>query len=152
MEEHIITELVSQSGNWRLVVVEREDGCFTYRCQVAEGAGWGRSGCDAGVYDTAETAEFEARAKMAEGNFPSTIAWMPSLKVYIFKRYRRNCQLGTTGELMEKSEFRSVSFAYASHVAEDEYLPEVDFDTDFATLESETGFVTLWLSAPSSPE
>jgi hypothetical protein len=77
--ERVLKSLSNPGGKWRLVVVQREDGNFTYRMQMLAGLIWGPSGMDAGVYDTAETAEHEARAKLSEGKFPDTLVWTPEI-------------------------------------------------------------------------
>ena len=48
----------------RVLIVRRADGVFTYRKQWSEGSSWGTAGPDIGVYDTAETAEKEARSSV----------------------------------------------------------------------------------------
>jgi hypothetical protein len=49
----------------RIIVVEREDGLFTYRKQVADRDGrWGDPGPACGVYDSPETAIAEARQRV----------------------------------------------------------------------------------------
>jgi hypothetical protein len=79
MAERVLMSFPNPSGKWRFVVVQREDGKFTYRMQMLAGIIWGPSGLDAGVYDSAETAEYEARAKLSEGIFPDTLVWMPEI-------------------------------------------------------------------------
>jgi hypothetical protein len=48
----------------RVLIVRRADGAFTYRTQSLERNGWGPMGLDAGIYDSAETAENEARLRV----------------------------------------------------------------------------------------
>ena len=65
MAEEIVREIRNPSGDLRVVIVRREDGRFTYRRQEREGAAWGPETIDAGVYDSADTAESEARQREA---------------------------------------------------------------------------------------
>lgn len=48
----------------RVLIVRRADGAFTYRRQWSEGNSWGEPGPDCGIYDSAETAESEARSRV----------------------------------------------------------------------------------------
>jgi len=61
-----IVGTLSRSDNLeRIVVVERDDGLFTYQKQVAERDGaWGSPGPACGVYDSPETALSEARLRV----------------------------------------------------------------------------------------
>lgn len=61
MEETINT--IGRRGS-RVHILKRADGTFTYRKQSSAKDGWGPIGLDAGVYDSAETAESEARARV----------------------------------------------------------------------------------------
>jgi hypothetical protein len=65
MAEEIFQEILNPSGTLRVVVVRRADGRFTYRTQELTGTDWGPASIDAGVYDSAETAETEARQRVA---------------------------------------------------------------------------------------
>ena len=49
----------------RLLVLSRTDGRFTYCWQERKGNEWGPRSIDAGVYDSALTAETEARQREA---------------------------------------------------------------------------------------
>lgn len=50
----------------RIIVVEREDGLFTYKKQAAGLNGtWGNPGPACGVYDSAETATAEAEQRVS---------------------------------------------------------------------------------------
>lgn len=58
-------------GSERVVICRRDDGNFTYRRQWADTSiidgpdfGWESLGPDLGVYDTLETAEFEAMLRL----------------------------------------------------------------------------------------
>lgn len=54
-----------RDGAERIIVVEREDGLFTYKKQAAGRSGtWGNPGPDSGVYDSPETAIAEARQRV----------------------------------------------------------------------------------------
>ncbi|WP_143105845.1 hypothetical protein [Brevundimonas viscosa] len=49
----------------RIIVVEREDGLYTYKKQPADRDGaWGNPGPSCGVYDSPETAIAEARQRV----------------------------------------------------------------------------------------
>ncbi len=65
MADHIITVLDKPDGGERVLIVLRPDGLFTYRHQWSEGAGWSAEGLDCGLYDSPETAEAEARLRVA---------------------------------------------------------------------------------------
>jgi len=63
--DHLIMEVVSGDGLQRVWIVEREDGTFSYRRiwdDKSEGAGMPGPYC--GIYDSAETAEAEARSRV----------------------------------------------------------------------------------------
>ena len=63
MAEEIIREISHPAGERRLLLIRRSDGRFTYRWQEREGGGWGPMSIDAGVYDSADSAEMEARQR-----------------------------------------------------------------------------------------
>lgn len=63
MAEEIVREILHPSGAWRVLLVRREDGRFTYRSQERDGMDWGPMSLDKGVYDSADTAETEARQR-----------------------------------------------------------------------------------------
>jgi len=48
----------------RVYIVRRADGAYTYRKQLSAGDGWGPMSLDSGIYDSAETAESEARLRV----------------------------------------------------------------------------------------
>jgi hypothetical protein len=63
MAEEIVRTIEHPLGLKRVIVVRRFDGRFTYRWQERRGRGWGAASIDAGVYDSADTAEAEARQR-----------------------------------------------------------------------------------------
>jgi hypothetical protein len=65
MPEQICLELLDISGNLRVIIVRRNDGRFSYRQQEKQDAGWSPATIDAGIYDSAESAETEARQRVA---------------------------------------------------------------------------------------
>ena len=64
MTEEIVQTLDHRDGVKRVIIVRREDGRFTYRWQERCGNEWGAASIDAGVYDSADTAEAEARQRV----------------------------------------------------------------------------------------
>ena len=63
--EKTVGMLSRRDGVERIVVVEREDGLFTYKKQTAGRNGtWGNLGPACGVYDSPETAIAEARQRV----------------------------------------------------------------------------------------
>lgn len=70
--------------------------------------------------------------------------------IYYFKHYRRTSRGATTGELLKRTAIEAPGLAYAQQIAAREYLPEVDFEWDFAILEGDTDFATCWLTMPLS--
>ena len=68
MTERILVTIVSPNGKARVQIVHRADGAYTYRQQhvttTPSGLDWGLAGPDAGIYDSAETAEREARSRV----------------------------------------------------------------------------------------
>lgn len=49
----------------RILVVQRDDGLFTYKKQVADRSGaWGNAGPSCGVYDSPDTAIAEAQKRV----------------------------------------------------------------------------------------
>lgn len=61
-DEHILKNI--EGRNARVQIVLRTDGFFTYRISARLAEGWGPSGPDVGVYDSADTAEAEARRRV----------------------------------------------------------------------------------------
>ncbi len=65
MVDHLIKEVIGADGLQRVWIVERADGTFSYRriwddnSEVA-----GTPGPYCGIYDSAETAEAEARSRV----------------------------------------------------------------------------------------
>ena len=64
MSEEVVRELLDPSGSLRVIIVCRDDGRFTYRRQEKRGDEWGPATIDAGIYESAETAETEARQRV----------------------------------------------------------------------------------------
>jgi hypothetical protein len=65
MVDHLIKEFISADGLQRVWIVEREDGAFSYRRIWDEySEATGRRGPYCGIYDSAETAEAEARSRV----------------------------------------------------------------------------------------
>ena len=62
MSELEIKALTNERGDERVVILERTDGSYTYRHQSFRD-GWGGLGPICGIYDSAEMAESEARAR-----------------------------------------------------------------------------------------
>ena len=66
MTDHLIKEVISVDGLQRVWIVEREDGTFSYRRIWNDNAGVaGMPGPYCGIYDSAETAEAEARSRVS---------------------------------------------------------------------------------------
>lgn len=65
MPEAVVKEIVDPAGQARVLIIRREDGRYTYRRQDRDGLDWGPQTIDAGVYDSPETAETEARQREA---------------------------------------------------------------------------------------
>jgi hypothetical protein len=63
VDEEIVRTIDHPLGVKRVIIVCRDDGRFTYRRQERCDTGWGATSIDAGVYDSAETAEAEARQR-----------------------------------------------------------------------------------------
>jgi hypothetical protein len=66
--------------------------------------------------------------------------------VYCFRQYRRTKLGSTTGELILRERIEAKNVAHAEQIAVRDFLPEVNFSTDFAILESDSGFLTCWLT------
>jgi hypothetical protein len=63
MAEEFVREILHPDGGMRVIIVRRADGRFTYRRQERNGPDWGPATVDSGVYDSADTAEIEARQR-----------------------------------------------------------------------------------------
>ena len=63
-DETEIRVLTNEQGTERVLILRRPDGSYTYRHQWADGRGWGTIGLACGIYDSAFTAENEARARV----------------------------------------------------------------------------------------
>ncbi len=64
MHEEIVQIIPDAAGSARVLIIKRVDGRFTYRWQKRLGSDWGPSSIDAGVYDSPDTAEAEARQRL----------------------------------------------------------------------------------------
>lgn len=64
MAEETVRTLDHPSRAKRVLIIRLEDGRFTYRWQERRGSEWGATSIDAGVYDSAHTAESEARQRV----------------------------------------------------------------------------------------
>jgi hypothetical protein len=67
VSEKILKTLTSANGQARVLIVERTDGRVTYRTQLREPIRqnqWGAESVDCGLYDSAETAEAEAKGRV----------------------------------------------------------------------------------------
>jgi len=64
MSEQILREILDPAGGNRVTIVRRSDGRFSYRRQEKRDGSWGPPTVDSGVYDSADTAEIEARQRV----------------------------------------------------------------------------------------
>ncbi len=64
MMDRLLKEFVSADGLQRVWIVERADGTFSYRRIWDHSESAGRPGPYCGIYDSAETAEAEARSRV----------------------------------------------------------------------------------------
>jgi len=68
MSELVLRATTSPDRDHRVLIVQRGDGSYSYRRQwlvdTPEGKRWGAPGPDAGIYDSVETAEREAVARV----------------------------------------------------------------------------------------
>ena len=63
--EKVVGTLSRPDNIERILVVQRDDGLFTYKKQVADRSGaWGNAGPPCGVYDSHETAIAEAQQRV----------------------------------------------------------------------------------------
>jgi hypothetical protein len=63
--EKIVGAFSRRDGVERVIVIEREDGLFTYKKQFADQDGvLGNPGPEAGIYDSQETAIAEAQQRV----------------------------------------------------------------------------------------
>ena len=69
-------------------------------------------------------------------------------RTYYFKHYRRTHPGTTNGELVNKYTIKAYGWAHAERQAIETYLPGINFETDFAILDGETGFATCWCTEP----
>ena len=68
MTDQIIATYTKPDLTERVLIVKREDGCYSYRRQwsgkVTDHIEWGAAGPYCGIYDSAETAEVEAASRV----------------------------------------------------------------------------------------
>lgn len=62
-EPNVVKVLEGRDTTRRALICRRNDGSFTYGQQFAEGDHWGPMGPHCGIYDSALTAETEARLR-----------------------------------------------------------------------------------------
>ena len=55
---------VLECTNAQIQIVRRADGYFTFRKRIRLSGGWSEPGPGLGIYDSAETAELEARQRV----------------------------------------------------------------------------------------
>ena len=65
MTEKQIKTLTNDGDDERVLIVRRPDGIYTYRRQWKGGDEWGAIGPDIGLFDSGESAEREARARVS---------------------------------------------------------------------------------------
>jgi len=65
MAEVVLNILTSDTGDERVVIVRRADGAYACRREWRDQDGWGESGPDLGIYDSADSAEAEARMRVS---------------------------------------------------------------------------------------
>lgn len=58
-------QFINSAGSERIVVLQRDDGNFTYCLQSWNVDDWGMVGPDCGIYDSALTAETEAMLQVS---------------------------------------------------------------------------------------
>jgi hypothetical protein len=74
------------------------------------------------------------------------------MRTYNLNLYRRVSRGSTVGELVKKYEITAQGLSEAERIAVRDYMHEIDFKTDFAILEGESGFVSCWLTGPPFSE
>jgi hypothetical protein len=65
MEEREIRTITNRKRDQRVIILQRSDDAYTYRQQWLEPEGWGALGPACGIYDSADTAEIEARMRVS---------------------------------------------------------------------------------------
>ncbi|MBW8302626.1 MAG: hypothetical protein K0M78_01495 [Brevundimonas sp.] len=65
MDEQVFKILISDVGDERVLIVRRGDGAYTYRREWHGDGGWADNAIDLGIYDSADTAEAEARVRVS---------------------------------------------------------------------------------------
>ena len=63
MAETVLQTLTNETGDERVLIVRRADGAYTYRREWHGEGGWSGA-LDLGLYDSAATAEAEARTRI----------------------------------------------------------------------------------------
>jgi hypothetical protein len=58
-----VLKILGENDDRRVFLGRRSDGLFTFWIRAREGTGWGPDGPDLGLYDSADTAETEARSR-----------------------------------------------------------------------------------------
>jgi len=82
MTERIVNILAGPDSGHRVLIVRRTDGRFSYRQQwladTEDRTRWGPPGPFAGIYDSAQTAELEAfaRVKWSQGSCAIARVWL----------------------------------------------------------------------------
>ena len=64
MAETIFQTLTNETGDERVLILRRADGAYSYRREWHGEGGWS-GGLDSGLYDSAGTAEAEARMRVS---------------------------------------------------------------------------------------
>ena len=64
MSDVVLETMDKPDGGKRIVVVRRADGRYSFRAQFPTEDGWGPMGPYLGIYDSAETAKWEALGKI----------------------------------------------------------------------------------------
>lgn len=60
MSDVVLETIDKPDGGKRIVIVRRADGRYSFRAQFLSEDGWGPMGPYLGIYDSAETAKWEA--------------------------------------------------------------------------------------------
>jgi hypothetical protein len=68
MAERTLKTLAGKDPSKRVLVIERDDGAFTYRHETLDEEGVSSIGPACGIYDSAEIAEAEARSRASSLN------------------------------------------------------------------------------------
>jgi hypothetical protein len=90
--------------------------------------------------------KFSPVAHLCSGPYRLQAGWSLHMPTYNLKLYRRVSPGSTVGEFTKKYEFNASGMAEAERIAAHDHVKEIDFNTDFAILEGDTGFVSFWLT------